>query len=164
MEKQLSWESMKANLQIDIKSLPARIFDQVCQTVYLQPIILSGRLRTGCTAEETGGSRGNARAGVRRTTSARGSTWTTTGTSARPSLRRAKRTSSTCAPAPESHSSRPSVSEVILPNAKRGGKMSILESGLPPVQKKQADKGGQCIKQGCLAAAAALASGTNDNL
>ena len=43
--------------------------------------------------------------------------------------------------------------------------MSILESGLPPVQKKQGDKGGQCIKQGCLAAAeAALASGTNDNL
>ena len=46
--------------------------------------------------------------------------------------------------------------------------MPILESGLPPsvIQKKQqGDKGGgQCIKQGCLAAAIALASGTNDNL
>ena len=48
------------------------------------------------------------------------------------------------------------------------GKMPILESGLPPsvVQKKQQrDKGGgQCIKQGHLAAAVALPSGTNDNL
>ena len=42
--------------------------------------------------------------------------------------------------------------------------MPILESGLPLVQKKQGDEGGgQCIKQGCLAAAP-LASGTNDIL
>ena len=35
--------------------------------------------------------------------------------------------------------------------------MPIPESGLPPVQKKQRNKdGGQCIKQGCRAAAAAL--------
>ena len=68
-----------------MKSANQYIFDQVCQPVYSIVNHISGRLPIVCTVEETEGSPGNAQVDARRTTSARDSTWTTTGTNVRPS-------------------------------------------------------------------------------